>query len=88
MNKIALVEVVSVEDSGYYSGGNVSGSTVNVTLQRGSDFASCDQILFWEECSQEELNDVFDEWVDLAIGGEEGYSAMITEGMETKMYSQ
>jgi hypothetical protein len=44
--------------------------------------------LFWEETSQEELNDMFDEWTDLAIGGEEGYSAMITEGMETKMYSQ
>lgn len=86
--KNVLVEVVSVEDGGFYSEGNVSGSTVNVTLQRGSDFASCDQILFWEDASQEELNDMFDEWVDLAIGGEEGYSAMITEEMETKMYSQ
>lgn len=86
--KNVLVEVVSVEDGVYYSDENVSGSTVNVTLQRGSDFASCDQILFWEETDQEELNDLFDEWVDLAIGGEEGYSAMITDGMETKMYSQ
>ena len=83
-----LVEVVSIEDGEYYSDDNVSGSTVNGTLQRGSDFASCDQILFWEATDQEELNDLFDEWTDLAIGGEEGYSAMITEGMETKMYSQ
>ena len=86
--KKGFVVVVSVEDGGYYADGNVSGSTVNVTLQRDSDFASCDQILFWEETSQEELNDMFDEWTDLAVGGEEGYSAMITEGMETKMYSQ
>jgi len=83
-----LVEVVSIEDGEYYSDNNVSGSTVNVTLQRGSDFASCDQILFWEATDQEELNDLFDEWVDLAIGGEEGYSAMITENGVTKMYSQ
>jgi hypothetical protein len=86
--KKGFVVVVSVEDGGYYADANVSGSTVNVTLQRDSDFASCDQILFWEETSQEELNDMFDEWTDLAVGGEEGYSAMITEGMETKMYSQ
>lgn len=86
--KKGFVVVVSVEDGGYYSDNNVSGSTVNVTLQRGSDFASCDQILFWEETSQEELNDCFDEWVSLAVGGEEGYSAMIDDGVNTKMYSQ
>ena len=86
--KKGFVVVVSVEDGGYYSDNNVSGSTVNVTLQRGSDFASCDQILFWEATDQEELNDMFDEWTDLAIGGEEGYSAMIAENGVTKMYSQ
>lgn len=81
------VVVVSVEDSGFYSGNNVSGSTVNVTLQRGSDFASCDQILIWDAESLD-LNEVFDEWVELAVSGEEGYSAMITEEDGTYMYSQ
>ena len=82
------VVVVSVEDGEYYSDNNVSGTTVNVTLKRGNDYASCEGIMFWEEAGQEELNDVFDEWVEMAIDGEVGYSAMIDDGVNTKMYSQ
>lgn len=86
MNK--KVVVVSVEDGGYYFSEYANGTTVNVTLKRGNDYASCNQILIWEEWDQEELNDCFDEWVSLAVGGEEGYSAMIEEDGGTKMYSQ
>lgn len=77
------VEIVSVEDGGYYSDAYTSGSTVNVTLQRGGDFASCDGILFWEDSMAEEA---FDEWVALAMDGEEGYTAMITGDSVTTLY--
>lgn len=65
------VEVVSVEDAGFYSDANTSGSLVKVTLCRGNEFASCDGILIWEEEFAEEA---FDEWVELALAGEEGYT--------------
>ena len=77
------VEVVSVEDAGYYSGEYTSGSTVKVTLKRGEDIAMCDGILIWEEELAEEA---FDEWVALAMDGEEGYTAMIVEQNSTVLY--
>jgi len=78
------VKVVSVEAGGYYSGAYTSGSTVNVTLQRGGDFASCDGILIWED---EMADEAFDEWVACAVEGEEGYTAMIEEEGRTVLYS-
>ena len=78
------VEIVSVEAGGYYSGAYTSGSTVNVTLQRGGDFASCDGILIWED---EMADEAFDEWVACAVEGEEGYTAMIEEEGRTVLYS-
>lgn len=80
------VEVVSVEAGGYYIGGGTSGSTVNVTLQRGEDFASCDGILIWEEELAD--SDLFDEWVAYAVAGEEGYTAMIVEDGVTTVYGE
>lgn len=80
------VVVVSIEDGGYYVGEYTSGSTVNVTLQRGEDFASCDGILIWDEDAGEDLNDIFDEWVAMAVDGEEGYTAMLVEGGVSTMY--
>ena len=78
------VVVVSVEEGGYYVGGGTSGSTVNVTLKRGEDFAICEGILIWEEELAD--SDLFDEWVAFAVAGEEGYSAMLVEGDETVLY--
>ena len=77
------VVVVSVEAGGYYTSEYTSGSTVNVTLQRGEDFASCDGILIWEEEFAEEA---FEEWVAMAIAGEEGYTAMIVEDGVSTLY--
>ena len=66
------VEVIIVEDAGYYSDSNISGSTVKVTLQRGNEFACCNGIVIWdEELVDEEL---FEEWKELAEAGEEGYT--------------
>ncbi len=65
------VKVISVEDAGYYVGATTSGSTVKVTLQRGNEVASCDDILIWDE---EYAEDCFDEWVACALAGEEGYT--------------
>jgi hypothetical protein len=65
------VKVVSVKDGGYYTSKYASGSTVDVVLQRGDVFASCKQILIWEDCYKEEA---FDEWMELADAGEEGYA--------------
>ncbi|MGI9141676.1 MAG: hypothetical protein ACR2IJ_00645 [Fluviibacter sp.] len=65
------VEVVSVKDAGYYSSEYASGSTVKVTLQRGTETVSCDGILIWED---EMADDAFEEWMDCALAGEEGYA--------------
>lgn len=66
------VEVVSVEDAGFYSDAYTSGSTVKVTLQRGDEIVSCDGILIFEE--EQVDSDLFDEWKELALAGEEGYT--------------
>ena len=81
------VVVLSVEDGEYYSSKYASGSTVDVMLQRGNTIVSCDQILYWEATSQEELNDVFDEWLDCAMGGEEGFTAIVEENGSTIYYN-
>ena len=77
------VEVVSVKDAGYYTSAYASGSTVNVTLKRGEDFATCNSILIWEEDMAE---DCFDEWMECAVAGEEGYSAMLFENNNYTFY--
>lgn len=65
------IEVIGIEDAGFYSSGHTSGSTVKVTLQRGNQFVSCDGILIWEE--EYLCDDMFDEWRQYAEEGEEGY---------------
>ena len=77
------VKVVSVEDAGYYKSEYASGSTVKVALQRGEDFATCDGMLIWEE---EYAEDAFDEWVECAVAGEDGYSAMLFENGSYNFY--
>lgn len=74
------VDVVSVEASGSYNG----SSTVKVTLQRGDDFAICDDIVIWDEDLVD--SDLFDEWVSYAKAGGAGYTAVIVEGNETVLY--
>lgn len=66
------VEVVSVDEAGYYSDANISGSTVAVTLQRGNEFVECDGIVLWEEELVDE--DLFEEWKGYAEEGEKGYT--------------
>jgi len=78
------VKVVDVEAGEYYSSAYASGNTVNVTLRRGKDFVKCDGILTFE---REQVNsNLFDDWVEAAIAGEEGFSAMIVEGDKTVFY--
>ena len=77
------VKVVSIEEAGYYASEYASGSTVKVTLQRGKDFATCDGMLIWEEELAEEA---FDEWMDCAVAGEDGYSAMLFENGSYTFY--
>jgi len=77
------VKVVSIEAAGYYTSEYASGSTVKVALQRGEDFASCDGMLIWEEELAEEA---FDEWLECAVAGEEGYSAMLFENGSYTFY--
>jgi hypothetical protein len=79
------VQIVSVTEGAYYSSEYASGGTVNVTLQRGGDFVSCDGILIFE--SEQVDNDLFDDWVAAAMEGEEGFSAMIGQGDNVVVYS-
>ena len=65
------IEVISIEDAGFYSSERMYGSTVKVTLQRGNQFVSCDDILIWEE--EYLCDDMFDEWRQCAEEGEAGY---------------
>jgi len=78
------VQVVSIEDAGYFSSAYTSGSTVKVTLKRGEDIAVCDGILIWED--ELATDDLFDEWVALAQVNEEGYCAFITDAEGTTLY--
>ena len=66
------VTVVSVEDGGYYESEYASGETVDVTLQRGDVQVCCTGILLWDD--SDDLNAVFEEWLELAEAGEEGFS--------------
>lgn len=75
------VKVASVTAGAYYSSTHMSGSTVNVTLQRGEEFVSCEGILIWEDSMADE--DTFNEWRDCAAAGEKGYTAMLVEGNTT-----
>lgn len=73
-----IVEVASINDG--------NGGYVRVILRRGAEVAICDKIKDW---SDEYANDdVFDEWVECAIGGEEGYTAMVIEGDKTILYGK
>lgn len=83
---MSKVQVVSVEDDGFYSDANISGSCVKVTMKRGDDYAICEGIVLWEE--EYVGDDLFDEWVAYAIAGEEGYTAMLVEGDKTVLYTK
>ena len=65
------VEVVDIEADGFYKDAYVSGNCVKVTLRKGTATASCRQILIWDE---EYAEDCFEEWMDCALAGEEGYT--------------
>ena len=78
------VKVVDVEDGGYYSSAYANGNTVNVTLKRGKDFVRCNGILIFER--EQVNNNLFDDWVEAAKAGEEGFNALIVEGDKTVFY--
>jgi len=65
------VTVVDIEAAGYYASEHMSGNCVKVTLQRGTEIASCDGMLIWDE---EYAEDCFEDWKDCALAGEEGYT--------------
>jgi hypothetical protein len=65
------VTVLNIEAAGYYTSEHASGSTVKVTLQRGTEVASCDGMLIWDE---EYAEDCFEDWMECALAGEAGYT--------------
>jgi hypothetical protein len=65
------VKVINIEDGGFYKDAYTSGSCVKVTLKRGTEIASCEQILIWDE---EYAEDCFEDWKDCALAGEAGYT--------------
>ena len=66
-----MIELVSIEDAGYYSDEHTSGNSVKVTLKRDNEYASCDGIVLWDEADVD--NNMFDEWVEFAQAGIEGF---------------
>ena len=74
MSKVEIVEV---------DVGTEWGMT-KATLKRGNDYATLDGMLYFEE--EDADDDLFDEWVDAAMDGVKGYTAMIVEGNTTVLY--
>lgn len=65
------VEVVDIEDGGFYKDAYTSGNCVKVTLRKGTETVSCEQILIWDE---EYAEDCFEDWKDCALASEAGYT--------------
>ena len=65
------VTVLNIEEDGVYASEYASGNCVKVTLRKGTETVSCRQILIWDE---EYAEDCFEEWMDCALAGEEGYT--------------
>lgn len=68
-----MVKVVSVKAGAYFADANTSGNTVNVTLTDGTTTVCVEGVLIFEE-DAESLAEMFEEAVDMAEAGEEGYS--------------
>ena len=71
MRKVFLVNVT--ESGSYYADEHTSGAMVNITLQRGNEQVTCNDILVWDEEDVVD-NDTFGEWKQMAEDGVEGYS--------------
>ena len=67
------VELVSEDYAGYYVSENASGSLNSVTLRRGNEYVSCDEVLIMET-DEETLEYTFEDWKEAALEGEEGYT--------------
>lgn len=67
------VKIVSIKDGGYYKGPYASGNTVDVVLQKGDVFASCEGVLNFET-DAESLEQAFEDWSEMGTDGEEGYA--------------
>ena len=77
---MSKVKVYLLEDGGYINQGMARGALVNVTLQRGREFARSDGILIWEPREpQRVLQRYFNEWMEAAEQGEEGYAYWTSE---------
>ena len=66
-----MVEVVSIEEAGYYSDSNTVGNTVTVTLKRNNEYARCEGVLIVDEESWDA--EQFDIWVQFAEAGVAGF---------------
>ena len=66
-----MVEVVSIEEAGYYSDSNTVGNTVTVTLKRDNEYARCEGVLIVDEESLDA--EQFDIWVQFAEAGVAGF---------------
>jgi hypothetical protein len=67
------VEIVSIEDCGYFENATTYGSTVTVTLRCGNEFVRCEDILIFES-DEDAITEAFYEWQEAAQAGEEGYA--------------
>lgn len=65
------VNVVSIEEDGVFDG----ETTVAVTLQRDNVKIKCEGILIWED-DEDELESVFEEWLELAQDGIDGFTVL------------
>lgn len=68
-----IVEVLSIEDGGFYVDENVSGSVDDVILRCGDEVMKCEGILIWEDFSEKELEEILENWNECFYSGEEGF---------------
>ena len=65
---------VKQRDAGaYFADENTSGSTENITLTNGVQEVTCEGVLIFEE---EDLEETFDDWLQCAEDGEDGYTVV------------
>jgi len=60
----------------------------SVTLKRVNengtvDYVTCDDVMYMED---EFLDETFQDWLDCAIAGEAGYSAVVDNGFTSVLY--
>lgn len=73
-----MAKLISIEESNEVAGPNSgwNGSLIDVVLERDGQQLKGTGITYLEEESEDYLDEVFDEWLELAEQGEDGFTLL------------